>query len=68
LGNFDDALADDLDVLTGELLQYGEQELLFAQERRILHLVLLGESQKLGSGLGLQILKFDFPHVGAILE
>ena len=62
LQHLDDAFADDLDVATGELFQNCEQQLLLAQERGVLHLVLFGESQEFGGGLGFQVRKFDFPH------
>ena len=62
LQHLDDALADDLDVAAGELLQNREQQFLLAQERGVLDFMLLGESEEFGGGLGLQVRKFDFPH------
>jgi hypothetical protein len=67
LQHFDDADADDFDVATRELFQNCEEELLLAQERGVLDFMLFGKSEELGSGLGLQVRKFNFPHSGGTL-
>ena len=60
--HLDHALADDLHVAAGELLQNGEHQLLLAQGRRIFDLVLFRKGEKFHRGLGLEVLEFDFPH------
>jgi hypothetical protein len=44
------------------VLENGEHELLFAERTSVLDLMLLGEAQKFGRRLGLQVLKFHFLH------
>ena len=56
------ALADDLGLLGGELLEDREHQLLLAQGRGVLDLELFGEGDELGGGFGLEVLKLDFPH------
>ena len=68
LQNLDDACADDLDLPGRELLQDGEHQLLLAHGARVLDLDLLGEGDEFGRRLGLEVLKFDFPHRGTLSE
>ena len=48
--HFDDALADDVDFLRGELLEDGEHQLLLAQGAGVLDLVLFREGEEIGRG------------------
>ena len=48
LEHFDDALADDLGVARGELLEDREHQLLFAERARVLDVELFGEGKELG--------------------
>ncbi len=56
LQHLDHAAADDIHLLGRELLQDREHQLLLAHGRGVLDLVLLGEGEKLGGGLDLQVL------------
>ena len=51
LQHFDDAVADDLDVLRGELLEDREHQLLLAHDAGVLDLELLGEGDADRSGV-----------------
>lgn len=62
LQHLDDALADDLDFLLGELLQNGKQQLLLSHGRGILYLDLFRNGQKFGGSLLLEILEFHLRH------
>ena len=64
LQDFDDALADDLDVQAGELLENGEHQFLLAHDRGVLDLVFLGEGEEFGRRFFLQVFEFHFPHRG----
>ncbi len=61
---FDDAFADNVDLLRRELLEDGEHQLLLAHGAGVFDLVLFGERQQLGRGFGLEVLEFHFPHGG----
>ena len=62
--HFDDAFADDVDLLGRELLQDREHQLLLAHGAGVLDLVLFGEGEEFGRSLGLEVLEFHFPHGG----
>ncbi len=62
LENFDDAVSCDFNFPSGELLQDGEHQLLFAERARILDSKLFGDSKKLRRRLHFKILKFHFLH------
>ncbi len=57
LQDFDHALAGDLHIALGQFLQDREQHVLLAHGRCVLDLELLGERQKIGGGLGFEILQ-----------
>ena len=58
LQDFDDAFADDLDLLGGQLFEDREHQLLFAQDGGVFDAVLLRKCDQFGSALVLQVLKF----------
>ena len=62
LQHLDDALADDLDLVGGQLLEDREHQLLLAHGAGVLDLQFFGEGEHLRRGLGLEVLKLDFPH------
>jgi hypothetical protein len=64
LQDLDHALADDLDVAGGELLEDREHQLLLAHGAGVLDLELFREGRQLGRRLGLEVLQLDFPHGG----
>ena len=62
LEHFDDAFADDLGLLGGELLQDREHQLLLAERARVLDLELFGKGKELDRRFGLEVLQFHFSH------
>src|SRR5690606_10747564 len=62
LKDLDDALADDLDLLTRQLLEDREHQLLLAQHAGILDLERLGKSDEIGRRFALQFLELHFLH------
>ncbi len=62
--HFDDAFADDVDLLRRQLLEDGEQQLLLAHGAGVLDFVFFGELHQLGRCFGLEVLEFHFPHGG----
>ena len=56
LQDFDDAFADDLDILRRELLQDREHQLLLAHDARILDLERFGKRNEVGRTLALELL------------
>ena len=62
LQHFDDAVADDLDVLAGELLQDREHQLLLAHDAGVLDLERFGVSDQLRRLLVLEFCEFHFLH------
>ena len=62
--HLDHAFADDVGFAHRELLEDAEHQLLLAHGAGIFDLELLGERDKLGRGLGLEVLEFHFPHAG----
>ena len=62
--HFDDAFADDVDFLGGELLEDREHQLLLAHGAGVLDLMLFGKRGQFGRSLGLEVLEFHFPHGG----
>ena len=62
--HLDDAFADDVDFLGGELLEDREHQLLLAHGAGVLDLLLFGKGEQLGRSLGLEVLEFHFPHAG----
>ena len=67
LQHFDDALADDVGLLGGELLEDREHQLLLAQRARVLDLELFGKGQQLDRRFRLEVLQFHFSHGAGIL-
>ena len=63
LQHLDHAVADDLDILRGQLLQDREHQLLLAHDAGVLDLERFGESDQLGRLLVLEFLEFHFLHV-----
>ena len=64
LEDLDDAFADDVDLVLGELFENCEHQLLLAHGRGILDVLLLGKNQQFGGGFGLQVLELHCPHAG----
>ena len=62
LQHFDDALADDLHFLIGQLLEDGEKQFLLAHGRCVFDLKIFGDGQKFGWRLLLEILEFHLRH------
>ena len=62
LQHFDDAFADDLDFLAGQLLQDREHQLLLAHDAGVLDLERFGKGDQLRRLLVLEFLEFHFLH------
>ena len=62
LQHFDDAVADDLDVLAGQLLEDREHQFLLAHDAGVLDLERFGVSDQLRRLLVLEFGKFHFLH------
>src|ERR1700730_10269240 len=58
------AFANDVGFAHGELLEDTEHQLLLTHGAGIFHRELLGERYELARRLGLEVLKFHFPHAG----
>ena len=60
--NLDDAFADNVGFLDRELFENGEHQLLLAHGAGVFDPFLFRERDELGRRLGLEVLKFHFPH------
>ncbi len=66
--NFDHPFADDVGFADCELLEDAEHQLLLAHGAGVFDFELFGKRDKLGRGLGLEVLEFHFPHAGRPME
>ena len=68
LQHLDHAVADDLDVLRGKLLEDREHQLLLAHDAGVLDLERFGERDQIGRFLVLEFLEFHFLHVAELWQ